>query len=158
MTAPLRAEIRLGQTLTMLDGINARARNLRPVLEGDLTNAVHGFFEDQFRTAGAAGGSLWEPLKPQTLAFKARYGRGAMGPLRFTNQLWASLVKRSHPLGRRLVTATSLEVGTNDPKARKHQEGLEGLPRRELAPATIPDPYTNRWDDLLLRYVEGTDE
>lgn len=149
-------EIRLGETLTLLDGLNARVQDLRPVLQGDLTNAVHGFFEDQFRTAGAAGGTPWEPLRPQTLAFKERYGRAGMGVLRFTNQLWASLVKRGHPLGRRLVTKDTLEIGTNDPKAIKHQDGLEGLPKRELAPETIPDAYTNRWDELLLRYVEGT--
>jgi len=150
-------EIHLGQTLTMLDGINARARNLKPVLTGDLTNAIHAFFEDQFRTAGAAGGSPWLPLKAQTLAFKARYGRAGMGVLRFTNQMWASLTKRSHPLGRRIVTSDSVEVGTNDPKAVKHQDGLEGLPARKIAPDVVPDEYTDRWDSLLLRYVEGRD-
>lgn len=158
VTAP-RVTVNLGPTIAMLGGIQERARDLRPFLAGDLTNEVHEFFADQFATSGAAGGEPWAPLSPRTLAFKRRYGRAGMGTLRFTNQLWASLTKRGHPLGRRQVTATSLAIGSNDPKAAKHQEGRgdagQNLPRRVLVPDPMPTDRVDRWAALTLRYVEG---
>lgn len=144
------------------------ARDLRPVLDPHVSATISDFFRRQFATHGAAGGTPWAPLTPVTLAWKGRHHRGSMGPLRFTNRLWASLVKRSAPEGVRIVQPQSLEQGTTVEAATFAQEGftqtrvwgrlrerhLEVEPR-ELVPDELPRSLVKGWESLLVRHLEG---
>lgn len=114
----------LSGAFAKLDQLDQRlGRGLRTVLDGPVDRIVLGFFQAQFATAGAAGGTPWFPLAPTTLAFKRRHGREQMGILRFTNRLWASLTKRASPDGELTVTDSSYRRGTRVPYAVMHQQG-----------------------------------
>lgn len=130
----------------LLAGIERRARFPRPFLAGTMTDAVHEFYREQFVTEGRAGGDPWQRLAPTT-------PEGLPGILRFRGQLWASLTRRNHPQARVVVGDRTLEVGTNDPRATKHQLGQDGLPRRKIVPDQMPVPIVERWAQLTADYV-----
>jgi hypothetical protein len=142
-----------------------RAKNLRPVLAGAVSNSIHEYFKQQFISEGAEGGTAWAPLTQATKAAKG--SRSGMGTLRFSNRMWASLTKRSSPDQFKRVTNDSLEQGTVDPKAIFHQEGftvtqVHGrsinpvvVEPRELVPETMPQKWVDEWDSLVLKYIEG---
>lgn len=156
----------LDKTRALLERMGRRAANLRPVLQGSLLDAVLGFFSDQFNTEGVAGGQPWEPLTSATLAHKG--SRSGMGILQFQRAMWASFTKRGAPNAFQRATSDTLEVGSIDRKAIFHQEGFTvrnpfGRPARrairvdprKIVPDEIPDRYTDQWDSLLLKHIEG---
>lgn len=138
--------------------LSRAVHNLEPFFNGPLTNRVHKLIGEVFETRGANIRSPWPPLKPRTIEEKARIGRDRMGPLRRYNTLWASLVKRSAPQGVHHATKDSLTIGTTVPYASPHQHGSPKahIPQRKIIPEAedISDGELNRWDSLLIRYLE----
>lgn len=132
------------------------AADPRSVLEGPIANRVHRMFERIFATAGTYIGSPWPKLAPSTIQQKAALGRANMGILRRFNTLWASLVKRSHPLGYRIVTPEGMLIGTSVPYAAAHQEGTDRVPRRMIVPTPgkIPAQELNAWTLLMENHLE----
>lgn len=139
------------QAMAAITQAQLAAANLQPVLEGPITNDVHKFFAKRFASRGSYGGDQWQPLSARTLANKRLIGRSQMGILRRFNTLWASLTKRSHPLGYRLATAHQLVVGTSVPYAEPHQLGLK-VPKREIV-VDAPEAERERWATLIAKHA-----
>lgn len=153
---PAGAWIRLAPTEILLRKTQKNAADLTPVLDGPIANRVHAMFGKIFASEGAYIGSRWAPLKPRTLAAKARVNRAGMGTLRRYNILWASLVKRSNPSGYRIVTPQSLLMGTGVAYAAPHHVGAGSLPERKLVPDEddIPRQDLEAWESLIARHLE----
>jgi phage gpG-like protein len=147
--------ISLGPTLTLLQKLRERAAHLRPVLNGPIATAIHGFFERQFATEGAAGGTKWAPLAEKTQRWRAQNNRTGMPILQFSRELWSSLVKRSSPLGYRIVDDDSLLMGTSVQHAEKHQTGTDRMPARPIVPDRMPEVETLGWARMISEYVEA---
>ncbi len=82
-----------------------------------------------FATQGAAYGSPWAALAPQTVADRSRQGFGGLAPLVRSGTLAGSVGQDV------LVTPDSVEVGIDDaevPYAAYQQEGRGHLPARLL--------------------------
>lgn len=158
VSVEIEGEEGLLDMIGVLLGLEMRSTNYQLLLETKMTDEAHDFFKDQFATAGQAGGDPWLPLTPYTERLKTRLGYGAKGILRRTDELYNSLTQRGANLGRAEADMESLELGTEDPKAMLHQEGYSKLPPRVIVPDEIPDAYTDKWDSLVLDYVEGSDE
>lgn len=146
-------------------------RDLTPLWDGPVTQLLHGFMEEQFDTAGRAGGEPWAPLSPTTLALKAERNRDKMGVLRDSNDLYKSLVHRSDPMNLRDVRPQSLGFGTRVthdgfPYAVAHQTGWEqrsfmGRPipprtvrPRPLAPSQMPDAWLQALSAVIGPYLQ----
>lgn len=151
----------------LLDTAAIKSMNLEPVLGGPISKSITQFYRRMFASRGEAGGERWAPLRPLTLALKARYGRETMGMLRFSNRLWASLTKRGGVGSVRIVRPHYLEQGTTLPEARWAQLGFNsttifGRPRsqprhvapRRLVPRRLPSALVLAWTTLIARYVE----
>jgi len=163
----LSAQVVIGPAVQVLAEVAARAGDLRPVYLGPLKNSLDQFFTSQFSTAGAEGGTPWAPLTPATLASKARSHRAGMGILRFTNRLWASLVKPTPAnLGISRASENLYFRGTQVPYALFHQYGYtvsrwgkqlfhnpRAVPARPLIPVRMPTAYVEAWARSVQRYV-----
>lgn len=147
--------VNLGPAISELALMRQRAAHLRPVLDGPVANAVHEFFAKRFASGGAYGGDAWAPLSPATLRWRAAWHREAMPILRFTNDLWSSLTKRSSPLGYRIATDNSLTIGTSVAHAAFHQTGTATMPQREIVPDEVPAADTEQWTQLVVDYLEA---
>ncbi len=157
--------IGLKKTRIRFKRLGKRAANLRPVLAGAVMNSVLEFYRAQFQTEGAEGGQPWEPLTPFTIGAKGT--RSGMGILQFQRSMWASFTKRSGPSSFQKATRDSLEVGSLDRKAVFHQEGFTVrqifghatnaifVRPRKIVPDEIPTRWVDRWDSLILKYIEG---
>lgn len=171
--AKFTAQIEIGPALQLLEAVAGRASDLRPVFLSAVKTSLDRFFISQFDTQGAEGGQPWAPLQPSTLAAKGRAHRAAMGVLRFTNRLWASLTKPTPGnLGISAATANIMYRGTMVPYAYFHQYGYtvsrwgkalfhnpRHVPARILVPAEMPPRYVEAWGRSIQRYVvEGVAE
>jgi len=149
------ATVSIGPALSLLDRLSKRAAHLKPVLDGPIANAIHGFFEKRFATEGAYGGEKWAPLSGRTMAWRAEHNRSAMPILQFTRELWGSLVKRSSPLGYRIADDDSLVRGTSVRHAEKHQLGTGRVPQRQIVPDEMPAAETQSWARLIVDHMEA---
>lgn len=143
-----------------LERISKRGHDLRPLWAGEMTDKVHEFFADQFRTEGRAGGEPWQPLAQSTIERKLRRGTAGNGILVDSGEMKASLTDRSHYAAAHKVTRLALEVWSTLTRrgaviATLHQFGTVHMPARVISPETIPERYAEQWDDLVLRYVSG---
>lgn len=95
-----------------------------------------------------------------------------MGTMRFSNELWGSLTKRTGPKVLRVVTPTMYVRGTTVqsegvPYPALHQEGYtmdkvfgrlmknrRVVPPRPLVPEEMPMKYVKRWEGLAAKYLE----
>lgn len=98
---------------------------------GDLTaawNKIHRVFmrfeREVFTSEGSYVGEPWKPLSPRYAAYKLRR-YGALPILRVTGHLMKSFTQAGHESHVFRVTATSVEMGSRDFKARYHQEGTK---------------------------------
>lgn len=135
--------------LSMLDRIIGAMRDLSPfyeqVLEPD-------FYEMQARRFSTEGGEdPWARLSDQYAAWKARHFPG-QPILVATGALRAGLTSQGGAGNVRRIDATTMEVGTSDPKAPFHQFGTSRMPRRQVIDFTGTDE--RRWQDLAERYFE----
>jgi len=150
------ATVSIGPALSLLERMGRRAANLRPVLDGPIANAIHGFFEKRFATEGAYGGEKWAPLAAKTLYWRAQHNRSGMPLLQFMRDLWSSLVKRSSPLGYRVATDASLLLGSSVQHADEHQTGTARMPARKIVPDEIPDADRQSWAEMIVTHLEAT--
>lgn len=127
----------------LLQRVRAAITDLRKVWVDTARPLVSRFFERQFATEGAEGGTPWAPLSPATLAYKARFGRAAMGTLRFSSALWGSLVKAPAPMGIEEIAPDRYVRGTTDPKAARHQDGftVKGWGRIRFKGGSYPNRF-----------------
>jgi hypothetical protein len=141
----------------LLARMRSKVVDLTPVLDGPITNRVYEMFGKIWATEGRYIGHPWPKLAPSTLKAKARIHREGMGILRRYNTLWASMTKRGAPKGIRVVTPSSLAIGTSVSYAAAHQEGNERLPQRQFIPdpEDIPKKDRDEWDDLMVTHIES---
>lgn len=95
----------------------------------------------QFDLDGAYGGKGWDPLKPATIARKARRGED-LRIMRATGMLERSLTKRGAPEQLLRIGDQEMTFGTHVPYAKYHQSLLprtSDLPRRPLLQLTTLD-------------------
>lgn len=89
----------------------------------------------QRRYMDSEGGGDW----PELSAGYARDKEAAVGNLpilQYTTRMYRSLTEEGAPNYVREETATTLSVGSSDPKARLHHEGAGRLPVREVIRVT----------------------
>ena len=90
-------------------------------------------FERRYLDTEGAGG--YTPLTPGYAAQKEA-AVGFLPILQYTGHMYRSLTEEGAPDYVREEEASSLRVGTSDPKARRHHEGRGRLPVREVMRAT----------------------
>lgn len=168
----IQIKVQIGPAIELLQRVRAAAADLRKVWAEAARPLVSRFFTRQFATAGAEGGTPWAPLSPATIAFKARFGRAEMGPLRFENHLWASLVNAPAPMGIEEIAPDRYVRGTADPKAALHQTGFlvkgwgrvvfnppRAVPARPIVPpAGLPPAYVAELEQAVARHLEDEGE
>lgn len=147
--------VRIGETLSLLQRLQGRAKHLKPVLDGPIANSIHAFFEKRFATEGSYGGEKWAPLSPRTQVWRSVFNRSAMPILQFSRELWGSLIKRSSPLGYRIADDDSLLLGTSVGHAEKHQLGTASMPARKIVPDEMPAEEQQTWSRLIVDYLEA---
>jgi len=115
------------------------------------SNAYHGAM--RLRFAEASGGSgVWQDIKPSTLKTHVKAGESIPSILRKTGDMERSLRRgeSDHVLE---VTENSVIEGTEDPKARFHQDGGAGgkPPKREI----YVEPDQETLEAMKSRIVAG---
>lgn len=105
--------------------------------------------DKQFDTFGAhLNGRPWAPLSPPYLAWKIRNGFDPR-TLRKTGDMRASLVSR--PMAVERYGDFEATFGTNDEKARFHQNGTRFMPQRKIMNATAD--LADDVNSVLARYI-----
>jgi hypothetical protein len=173
----IEIRVQIGPAIALLQRVRAAAADLRKVWVDTARPLLSRFFERQFSTAGAEGGTPWAPLSPATIAYKARFGRTDMGILRFENHLWASLVNAPAPMGIEEIAPDHYVRGTADPKAALHQSGFtvkgwgrvhfkggsypnrfetpRAVPARPIVPPEgLPAGYVNELEQAVAKHLE----
>lgn len=126
----------------LIKGLQAKIGDLRPayaLIDRDVTERLRA----QFATRGAALGTPWAPLSPNTIRARTRVmkatrkkgkrsvnkpGRARAGfatPLQDTRRLWASYVKGAGPESYRVIDRMRYARGSAVPYADAHQRPRE---------------------------------
>jgi len=135
------------QISRVLEGIEARAEDLRPVWDV-IAQDFGRIVARQFATEGGLG-RPWPPLSPAYAAWKARHYPGRPILVR-TGRLKESLVGRTiDTVDER--TRDSLTLGTAVPYAIYHQKGTKKMPPRP--PIVIPEAAKDRWARAIHEFV-----
>jgi hypothetical protein len=113
------------------------------------SNVYHAAMRNRFSGA-SEGGTIWEPLKPPTVEQHKKVGDYLPHVLHLTGELEQSL-KRGEANHVLEITDNSVIEGTEDPKARFHQDGGENLPKR----AILVEPETDTLDEMKGSLVYG---
>jgi hypothetical protein len=108
--------------------VGERAADMRPAFA-----AIVDFWRSetqlQFASQGGHASGGWKPLKPSTVAEKARrHLRPEI--LRATDGLFSSLTQKGDPNELLEMTASEVDWGSRLPYARYHQTGTSKMPRR----------------------------
>lgn len=155
----------LAEAIRHLEAVQARARNLKPVLDVAAADTV-ALIDDAFETSIGPNGAPWEGLADSTLLGRARraagpsFGRALIGPLmpgqsRRKRRRWTRrrseralhAVMNAKPLvdtGRlrgsinSIATSTALNFGTNVVYAGAMQFGSRPRPPRPFLPVEGP--------------------
>lgn len=126
----------------MLENIGVAAADMRPAWDR-LEERFSGYEEDWF--AGEGNGT-WPELSHRYAEWKAKHYPGA-GILVAEGDLKGSLLdveisnKDEH----------SFEFGTEDPKARYHQDGGGNLPQRKVI--DVSDDELDEWTELIMDHL-----
>lgn len=132
-------------TTRLFSEMQRRGRSLYPVLR----QVADDFLEmerEQFRSEGARA-AIWKPLSAATVR-----QRGTAHPiLNETSALRDSLTIEGARNAVRVITATSLLAGTDDPKATYHQTGTRNMVERRVIDVLPSD--RDRWADMIARYL-----
>lgn len=115
-----------------LEGMQARSKDAAPAWEAVLQWFADRNFQ-QFLSRGAEYGTRWAPLKPETIAEKARLGY-PHDPLIRTGNLVHSITLR--PLGIEQISAREMTGGTDVGYAPYQHRGTDRIPARPLFSAT----------------------
>lgn len=142
----------MAEVVARLVAVQARSRDLRPVLEVAAADTV-ALIDDAFETSTSPAGELWAPLAESTVR---RRRQGSSKPLVDTARLRTSANAR--------VEGAKLRFGTSASYGIFHQAG-SGRMRREFLPVDgEPGAYTlgrsgaalEHWDRvraMVKRYV-----
>lgn len=122
-------------------------------MAGAFGGIVADFHEMEGRRFRAEGPG-WAPLAPSTVTERTRAGYGGAHPILRRTDLLANSLNRTGAEGAVVrVEPDELFVGTNDPKARFHQEGSSRLPQRLVV--QVDEPDRARWMGLLADWIAG---
>jgi hypothetical protein len=130
-----------GPAVEMLDRIESRLQNTRPVM-AQLVDDFHDLEQDAFASAGFGS---WAPDSAETVAYK-----GSSRVLVDTGALMSSLVHG----GALSLSDDEVTFGTSVRAAPYLKRGARGAPPRD----PIPDPPPERvelWAEQIARYVAG---
>lgn len=113
--------------------------DLKPIMQG-IGAIVENSTRDRFRTKTAPDGSRWKDLDPSTV--KAKNGRG--GILVDKGDLMRSITHHA--------TAVSVEIGSDRPSAKYHQDGTKYMEARPIFGLSDDDVLDIR--DLVNDFME----
>jgi hypothetical protein len=166
----LSTRIDLSKALPLLQAEQVLAADLTRVFRGPIDALLTDFFQRQFDTQGAAGGTPWASVSPLTSKLRKRSGHGHEGPtavLRDTNVLWGSYVKAGGPDSIRVIEPQFYSRGSAVPYAAAHQQmrlvtTLFGrrlrepktVPARPVVPERLPDDVMQGVTDAVVRHLE----
>lgn len=176
MTAVPRVTVNVGSAVGLLDVVQGRADDLRPVLAGPVNQLIDELYIKQFATEGAYGGTAWRALSPVTVLARQNRGVGRGGILRSTGRLWASLTKGGNgPDAIKVIDKLSITRGTSVPYARYHQTGWvsrtfivldrqgqviplyrkvpKRIPARPITPNPLPEDIRRRIETALKNFI-----
>ena len=91
-----------------------------------LRDRMRRIMKQRFKTEGSFGGTKWKGLKASTLKTKP-VGKTI---LRNKDTLFRSFTQSSISVGTVIGTGFSYRFGSDDPKAKWHQEGTDKMPAR----------------------------
>lgn len=126
MSTRLDVDVDVTAAAGMLDGIEQKLANPRPLLE-HLADEVRGYESDVFTTRGFG---RWPALDPET-ARRKRGGRLLVD----TGDMLRSLTRYPAKDAVQDITGDTLTVASKDVAALMHQRGAHGMPKRNPAPA-----------------------
>lgn len=151
-TADLHRSLRL--LPRVLSGNYSDDLGLRTLFWGNLGNAILAIVSESFKVklAGGVGsdGVRWAQLAVATLAKRKREGREDGAILHETGAMLESLLPGdgANPSGAENqifdISQNGLRVGTEDPKADRHQKGTDHMPARPIVP-TNPNDFPPGW-------------
>lgn len=161
--------VEMDSALAMLSEVERRTADLRLVFMGPIDASVTTFFEEQFATQGARGGTPWAPVSELTSKLRGRPGHGHEGPnaiLRDANVLWGSYVKSGGPDSVRVIEPQEYVRGSAAPYAPAHQKAREitklfgrplanpkTAPARPVVPEAMPDDLIKSWESMILKHL-----
>lgn len=151
MSITVGAEVTFNDLTPLTEAMQARAKNLGPVLLGPIADSMRATEAGVFHSAGASVGTPWAPLADATLRGKPGNSTELLveeGDLR------ASLTERNAPFSRvEMEGSDSLAFGTDDPVAVFHQYGTIHMPARPPVPDPWPDEDVEHWSELLADWI-----
>lgn len=166
----LSTRIDLKKVDQLLEETRHKAADLTPVFRGPVDSLVTGFFERQFETRGAAGGTPWPPVSALTQKLRGRPGHGHEGAtaiLRDVNVLWGSYVKSGGPDSIRVIEPRRYVRGSAVPYAAAHQEPRlittlfgrplkdpKAVPARPVIPAEMPPTFVADVETAVVEHLE----
>ena len=124
-----------------------RARDLRPVWD-EVADVVTSGMDQQFATAGAAGGHPWAPLKPSYRRWKVRHGLSPR-TLIASGRMRKSLVRNPMAIDER--TPTWADFGSDVAYFKFHQRGTRYMPARRAL--FWFEPMITRTKRKLVAYI-----
>lgn len=148
---------------TFFKRLKANIVDLSDFFRGPLDRSVTDFFQAQFETEGAHGGTPWAPLAPLSHAMRDRAGQGRGGIGRDSSGLWAAFTKGSGPGAIRNVGPQSYERGSDLPHAQWFHGGWKitvfgqdtdrTAPARPIIPDPLPSFLVEEWAALLADHL-----
>lgn len=132
----------------LLSEMADRARGVLPVWP-KVGDYLAGEFTKQFDSEGAHFYSRkWKPLEPNYLRWKIKHGYDPRR-LHQTGAMRDSLTSR--PMAVETYSASSATFGTNDPKAKWHQNGTTNMPRRQIIRVTAD--LSDDVSSIIARFI-----
>lgn len=140
-----------GQTLISREllRVGKYAGDARPAMAA-IADVMIDETRQQFASEGRHASGGWQPLKPATVAAKARHGHRPE-ILRRTDALLRSLTVKGDPNQVLQVGRQSLTFGSSLPYADLHQTGTRHMPRRP--PLAFTEETKKRIVKVLQRWV-----
>lgn len=113
--------------------VESALADFRPIWDEVADHWYYPMMEDQFHSAGAAGGTPWQPLSAAYEEWKGKHFN-FMPMLRLHDDLYPSFVRKGAKGNIDRRERDFAEWGSSDPKARWHHEGVQGrnLPSRQI--------------------------
>ena len=145
----IRTQIQAAAANRRLKDLKGRWASLQPVMEGPVADLLRLYVMNQFRTAGAYGGTPWEELSPKTL----RRHPDRIGILRVSDTMYTSLLGDDPQTSVFNVGSRSMEWGSEVPYAAVHQYGYRHIPARPIFAEPMPEDFMRKLRNLIKGYM-----
>lgn len=149
--------VNIGQLLDALDRASARAQDMRPFFADVVEPDITALLLEQFTSEGERLGDRWAPLKPSTLAQKARKGADSH-ILQDTREMMNAFTNPRHPdavaIIQRLRYIRSVQ-GQAKKVAEFHRTGTSRMPARPVLGNGIPRQTVMMWSSQLLAWIQS---